>query len=265
MKKKIFVLLWVMLFWINLSFVWAINNTEVEQKTEQLKKIVKVLFDSPKYGKAKFYEPVRWIFNSCSKTCKNEINKQAAINLVEHYDERFWDEDPMEALKESLWEMTSTENEKVVSADKKSDVQETNVVTVDWIEYTLKTVHIYDWIGNGNTKYNDYRKFPENDKWLIIEYTAKNTNTEDKYEWDFTLVSNWNQYDESTTARVYWEYQLWNNKHSTKLKPDGQFTTFQWFDVKEEDIWKWILYVQGRLNDWEEVKVDLSKIPVKNH
>ena len=210
-----------------------------------------------------------WVIDSADDVFKNELRwsvmtmlMKASKNLLNKEDDKSDD-----VIKEESTNNEMTKEETPTKEDKetKNDtIVESNVVAVNWIEYTLNKVHVYNWIGQDKSKYNDFRKFPENDKWLIVEYTAKNTNEDDAYEWDFTLVSNWNQYDYSTAVSAYWRQQLWENKHSTIIKPNWKINTFQWFDVKEEDVWKWILYITERLGD-NEVKVDLSKIPMEVH
>lgn len=210
-----------------------------------------------------------WVIDSSDNVFKNELRgsvmtmlMRASKNLLNNEKNQSNDTSKEESVSNETVKEESQIKDK--EENKKDTILESNIVTVDWIEYTLNKVHVYNRIGQGQSKYNDFRKFPENDKWLMVEYTAKNTNEDDAYEWDFTLVSNWNQYDHSSSASVYWEYQLWDNKHSTKIKPNWKIETFQGFDVKEEDVGNWILYITARIWD-QEVKVDLSKITVENH
>lgn len=206
-----------------------------------------------------------WVVDSVDNVFKNEL-RWSVMTMLMKASKNLLNKEEIQPDNNSVIEEKDKEETQTKSDnEKKSDtITESNVVIVDWIEYTLNKVHVFNRIGQGKTKYSDFRTFPENDKWLMVEYTAKNTKEDDSYEWDFTLVANWNQYDYSTSVSVYWEHQLWSNKHSTKIKPNWTINTFQWFDVKEEDVGKWILYITAWIGK-EEVKVDLSKIPLEVH
>lgn len=132
------------------------------------------------------------------------------------------------------------------------------------MEYEIVGFKTYDFIGNPNTRYSDYRKFPENDKWVILEFTVKNVSEyDDQYMWSF-IITNWeNQYEKNSTAGVFSKYQLWyDSKWSTQLKKWVKVKSYNWYDMNESDIWKWRLVLESRPFWDKTLEIDITKIPV---
>lgn len=67
-----------------LNFSFAYTESEVNSKVEQLENVVNKVFSNSTFKKK--YAPIfKKTFESCAKSCKDEVNKQASIKIGEKY------------------------------------------------------------------------------------------------------------------------------------------------------------------------------------
>ena len=272
--KKILALWGVLTLSLCLNVSFAADETEVEKKTIAINAILDSVYKNPTQ-REKYMTVFKTIFEWCSKTCENEVSKKVSAKVLETYDEKYlWAEKKTEEVKEGITKNEETKVEEtkveVKSEEKKVEATESKLIdptkpfTLGWIEYEIIWFRTFDFIWNSNTKYSDYRKFPENDKWLLLEFTYKNVSEyDDKYMWSFVIINWENQYNKSSTASVYAKYQLWYDSNNSKpLKKWAKEKAYYWYDIKESDIWKWRLVLEGWWFSDDDIDIDITKIPL---
>ncbi len=191
---------------------------------------------------------VKNLFAQCEKTCKDPLVKEAVKILNTTFDEDFWNEENKEK---------NQENYKLIDP--------TQPFTLDWIEYTINVIKVFDFLGETDAKYSKYRKFPKNDKFVILDFSFKNiSNQDDKYRGDFIIINWENQYEKDITTSVYGKYQMgYDSNAALSLKRWAKSNWYQGFDMREEDIGKWRMILEPFANITDKIEIDLSKIPVK--
>lgn len=259
--RKTLILFWVLTLALSLNSAFALDESEVAKKTTAINAILDSVYNNPQQ-KAKYMVVFKEIFQWCAKTCKNEVSKEVSSRILETYDEKY-----------PMWETkTETKTETKKEESKTSETETTAITndptqpfTLDWIEYQVLNIFVYDWIWSEPTKYSDYRKWPKNDKWVILEYTAKNVSGKDNvYPWQFSFM-NWENQYENAVMWAYAEDQMgYDDNHSTQIKQWAKLKWYTVFDMKESDIWKWILYVEPWLGRDSLLKMDATKIKVVN-
>jgi hypothetical protein len=125
---------------------------------------------------------------------------------------------------------------------------------IDWIEYELLWFKKIDIIGSDSNPQS-----PKNNYFLFLEFNYKNISNENWYNWTFILKDWENMYNESSTASVYWKYNLWYEAEISPLLTWTKRKKFVWFDVKSSSFSDWML----RVGSWpfSEKFID---IPMKN-
>lgn len=270
MKRSI-ALFWVLTLALCLNFASAYDEAEVQKKTIAVTAILDSVYKNPQQ-KAKYMVVFKEIFQWCAKTCKNEDSKELSSRILETYDEKYLgtEKKPEEVKKEEVKqeEPKSEENkEEVTKVDVREDkhdlIDPTKPFEYDGIEYEILWFKTFDKVWT-LTRHVDYRKSPENDTFLIMELTFKNVSWEDwEYRWSFQIVNWENQYDESITADVYADEQMWYKPNSaTKMNNWVKVKWWLWFDIKREDIWKWRLILKAFGSLDKKIDLDITKIPV---
>lgn len=142
--------------------------------------------------------------------------------------------------------------------DEKTEVENGKYI-VDSVEYEIEWLYFFDEVGTENT-FSEMKQ-PENWYRLIVEFTYKNIHeSEDKYPGTFLVVDWENQYEESSTAKVYGEYQMWYESYTYDLKPWTKKTTYVWFDVKNKDLKDWYLTIDSFSFSDDDLKIQLEDI-----
>lgn len=159
---------------------------------------------------------------------------------------------------------TTTNNTSTTSTSQSTSTSKITLNTpfiIDGIEYQILSLKKLDKVGVSNSA-DDY-KYPENWAWLMLEFSFKNISSEYWYHGDFRIQNGEDMYDESTTALVYWHYQMWyEDSSSTSLLEGAKKTTYVGFDVDPDTLAGWYLYVKRRAGgNWKEaVKIPLSNL-----
>lgn len=248
--KKFKKVLFIAIGGVTLSCTTFANTPEVDQKTSQIKGLVKQILDQSK-NKEKDLTFIKNLFVSCQTTCKDQIIQEVVKNLLATFDTDFG----------------STGSNNLSSQGKTNLIDPTKPFILGGIEYNIKSFHVFDFVGNPSIKYWDYRKTPKNDKFVTLEFSFKNVSNEDnKYVGDF-IITNWEQqYEKDSTASTYWKYQMWYDaNNSLRLKKGVKTDGYQGFDMKQQDIGKGKLFLEAFANEGTTVELDISKIPVKNN
>jgi len=128
-----------------------------------------------------------------------------------------------------------------------------------WIEYQILSVKSLDKIWSSTNEYIWY-KYPDNGTRLMLEYSFKNINSEYWYAWEMRIQNGEDLYDESITAVVYAEEQMWYEEYGTSILEWAKKDTYVWFDVKADTLEWATLFIRARAGDRD----DSVKIPLKN-
>lgn len=111
----------------------------------------------------------------------------------------------------------------------------------DGFYWHIRRAHRFRKIGK-----EGYYERPLNDYFFVIEATVKNISSEPRYVTnDMKLISRNNQYETSSTAYIYSEYQLGYENKTRKIEPGIRVNIFFGFDVKAADRFTLIISEWG--------------------
>lgn len=103
-----------------------------------------------------------------------------------------------------------------------------DTITFDDFEWTIENVYLKDSVGR-----EENLQYPKNKHFLIIEVNVKNLSSNPKYMGYPSLLIGDQQFDSSSTAKVYGEYQLGYEAKNTPWEPGTQSKTFFGFDISD--------------------------------
>lgn len=106
-------LIWTILWTLSLCIVVPTNaftESEVTDKVEQLEKVIKATLKKP-WNRSKYSPLFKSTFESCAKTCKDEVNKEASLRLGKKYYSNFLEGNTPIVKSDREIENTATTND----------------------------------------------------------------------------------------------------------------------------------------------------------